>query len=97
MITLYCDPRARECQHFNEALNELSASHRMVGISDKAPGPVKSCGEQLPALLDGEEIFCGSKDVEQHLAGLRDCRPRQNKDPGESEIDEFMGEDWSSG
>ena len=97
MITLYCDPRSKECQSFNESLNELSCSHRMVGAADKAPSAVSTCGGQLPALLDGQECFCGSKEVQQHLSSLREFSPREKKDAGESETDEFTGDDWSSG
>ena len=99
MITLYCDPRSRECQSFNETLNELSVGHRMIGVTDKAPSAVSRCGGQLPALLDGQEICCGARDVQQRLSGLREPSKgkKGEKEGCECEGEGFTGDDWSSG
>ena len=97
MITLYCDPRSRECQQFNEKLNSLSPGHRMVEISSRTPGPVLSCSGRTPALLDGQECFCGTKEVSQHLETLKDSSSRKMGASGEGEKEGFVGDDWSIG
>jgi len=99
MITLYCDPRSRECQQFNEKLNTLSAAHRMVEINSQSPGPVLSCGGRTPTLMDGQECFCGAKEVAQHLESLKSSSgsDMETKDSGESESGDFIEDDWSMG
>jgi hypothetical protein len=67
----------------------------MVEISSQTPGPVLSCGGRTPALLDGQECFCGAKEVQQHLESFRESSEREKKD--ECESDDFVGDDWSAG
>jgi len=68
MFVLYVTPDCPRCSDIRSALEELAIAHRVVEVPGPPEGRTSPEGVSgPPALVDGDDVFQGSRAILDHL------------------------------